>query len=52
MLAYSFLATDPKEMLDVDSLKAYRQEVEKRDANGIIASSIMLLQIYWTNFSL
>ena len=34
MLAYSFLATDPKEMLDVDSLKAYRQEVEKRDANG------------------
>ena len=34
MLAYSFLATDPKEMLDIDSLKAYRQEVEKRDANG------------------
>lgn len=34
MLAYSFLATDPKEMLDVDSLKAYRQKVEKRDANG------------------
>lgn len=28
------LATDPKEMLDMDSLKAYRQEVEKRDANG------------------
>lgn len=34
MLAYSFLATDPKEMLDIDSLKAYRQEVEKLDANG------------------
>lgn len=34
MLVYSFLATDPKEMLDVDSLKAYRQKVEKRDANG------------------
>lgn len=32
MLAYSFLTTE--EMLDIDSLKAYRQAVEKRDANG------------------
>ena len=34
MLAYSFLATNPQEMLDIDSLRAYRKEVEKRDANG------------------
>lgn len=34
MLAYSFLTKDSQEMLDIDSLKAYRQEVEKRDANG------------------
>lgn len=34
MLAYSFLTANPYEMLDIDSLKAYRQEVEKRDANG------------------
>ena len=34
MLAYSFLTRNSQEMLDMDSLKAYRQEVEKRDANG------------------
>lgn len=34
MLAYSFLTKDSQEMLDIDSLKAYRQEVEKRDAKG------------------
>ena len=34
MLAYSFLTTESQEMLDIDSLKAYRQAVEKRDANG------------------
>lgn len=34
MLAYSFLTTDPSEMLDIDSLKAYRQEVGKCDAKG------------------
>ena len=34
MLAYSFLTRNSREMLDMDSLKAYRQEVEKRDANG------------------
>ena len=34
MLAYSFLTRNSQKMLDMDSLKAYRQEVEKRDANG------------------
>ena len=34
MLAYSFLTANSQEMLDIDSLRAYRQEVEKRDANG------------------
>lgn len=34
MLAYSFLTKDSQEMLDIDSLKAYRLEVEKRDAKG------------------
>lgn len=34
MLAYSFLTANPQEMLDIDSLRAYRKEVEKRDANG------------------
>lgn len=34
MLAYSFLTKDSQEMLDIESLKAYRLEVEKRDAKG------------------
>ena len=34
MLAYSFLTRNSPEMLDIDSLKAYRQEVEKCDAKG------------------
>ena len=34
MLAYSFLTANSQEMLDIDSLRAYRKEVEKRDANG------------------
>lgn len=34
MLAYSFLTANSREMLDIDSLRAYRKEVEKRDANG------------------
>lgn len=34
MRAYSFLTWNSPEMLDIDSLKAYRQEVEKLDANG------------------
>lgn len=34
MLAYSFLTRNSQEMLDIDSLKAYRLEVEKRDAKG------------------
>ena len=34
MLAYSFLTKDSQEMIDIDSLKAYRLEVEKRDAKG------------------
>lgn len=46
MLAYSFLTKDSQEMLDIDSLKAYRQEVENVMRMGIIASSILSLQIY------
>lgn len=34
MLAYSFLTKDSQKMLDIESLKAYRLEVEKRDAKG------------------